>query len=142
MSFISYSFSSFIIIENDESCIYSMRESVAVFRSKEIWNVSCIFIDCDNFNWQASFMTLMTLYDSIHLWFNFLNERSVLMFLMNNQIMSSNLYSDENILFWFACFFWVSWAFANFFLMKSQMSFIFSMMIFVFCVNNRSLINN
>jgi hypothetical protein len=106
--FVFSSSSLFIIIEDDDDCICSMRKSIAVFRSKEIWNVSCIFINCDKSNWQTSFKTFLILYDSIHLWFNFLKDRSILMFLMNNQIMSSNSYSDEDVFFnscvFFACF--------------------------------------
>ncbi len=70
----------FIIIEDDNDCIYSMKKLIAIFRNKEIWKMSCIFINCDKFNWQAYFNIFLTLYDLIHLWFNFLEKRFVFMF--------------------------------------------------------------
>ncbi len=83
-----------------------------------------------------------TIPTSIHLWFNFLDDRLILMFFVNNQIMSSSLYLDENILFSSAYLLCVFYVFANSFLIKSQMFFIFSVIVFVFCVNIRSLIDN
>jgi hypothetical protein len=143
MSSTSYSFfSSSTTIDDESDWIWSMKESLTAIRNKKMWNVSWIFIDCDKSNWQASFNTFLILYESIHLWFNFLNERSILIFFVNNHIRSSNSYSNENDLFWFACFFWVSWAFANFFFVKSQISFIFLAMIAAFCVSTRSLVDN
>ncbi len=144
MSSISYSssFWSSIIIQSDDDCICSVRESIATFRSREIWNVSCIFIDCDRFNWHAFFTIFLILYDSIHLWFSFWDDLFVFMFLMNNHISFSITYSDENAFFWSTYFFWLCCASANFFLVKSQMSLIFSVMIAVFFVNTRSRIDN
>ncbi len=143
MSFTSYSSSLFsTIIESDEDCIWSIKRSVVARRNKEIWNVSWIFINDDKFNWHASFDNLLILYDFIHLWFNFLNDRSILIFFVNNQIMSSNWYSNANVLFLFAYLFCVSCALINFFLMKSQIFFIFFVIVFAFWVNIRSLIDN
>jgi hypothetical protein len=84
----------------------------------------------------------LILYDFIHLWFNFLNDRSILIFLVNNHIMSSTWYSDEDVLCLSACFFCISCALANFFLIKSQTFFIFSTIIVVLCVNIRFLSDN
>jgi hypothetical protein len=138
MSFISYSSSSFITIEDDEDCICSMRRSIAISRSKEIWNVSCIFIDWDKSSWQASLIIFFILYDSIHLWFSFFDDRSVLMFFVDNHIMSSTSYSDESVLFWSTYRFWFFCAFANFFLMKFQISVILLMIFDALRVNIRS----
>jgi hypothetical protein len=55
MSSILYSSFSFIIIDDDDDCICSMKEFVAAFRNREVWKMSCIFIDCDKSNWQAFF---------------------------------------------------------------------------------------
>jgi hypothetical protein len=88
----------FIIIEDDNDCICSMKKLIATFRSRKIWKMSCIFIDCNKFNWQAFFNTFLILYDSIHLWFNFLEERSIFMFLMNNHISFSTTYLNDAFL--------------------------------------------
>jgi hypothetical protein len=87
------------MMTTDDDCIYSMKKLIATFRSREIWKMSCIFVDYDKFNWHASFNILLTLYDSIHLWFNFLEERFVVMFLMNNHISFSTTYSDDAFFF-------------------------------------------
>ncbi len=142
MSSISYSSSSFTTIKIDEDCICSIKRFVAAKRSKEIWNVSWIFIDDDKFNWQTFFDNLLILYDFIHLWFNFLNERSILIFLMNNQIMSCSLYSNELFLFLSACLFCAFWLFANLRLIKFQMSFILSVIFDAFWSWIRSLTNS
>ncbi len=140
MSSTSYSFSSSsTMIENDEDCTCSMKRSVTAERNKDVWNVSCIFIDCDKSSWHASLMTFLILYDSIHLWFSFLNDRSVFMFLMNNHTSFLITYSDESVLFWSTYLFWIFWVCANFFLMKFQMFFIFSAIITAFCASTRSL---
>jgi hypothetical protein len=104
--------------------------------------VSCIFIDDEKSNWQASFNSFLISYDSIYLWFSFLNDRFVLMFLMNNHIVSSTTYLNANVLFRSTYLFWIFWVCANFFLMKSQIFLIFLAMIIVFCVNIRFLIDN
>jgi hypothetical protein len=142
MSFILYSFSSsFIIIEDNEDWICLVKKFVAAKRSNEIWNVSWIFINNDKFNWQAFRDIFLTLYDFIYLWFNFLNNRSILIFLINNHIMSFNWYVDKSVLCLSKCFFDIFCALANFCLIKFQI-FIFSIIIITFHVNTRSLFNN
>ncbi len=125
MSFISYSFSSFITIEDDDDCIWSINEFVETDLNKDVWNVSWIFIDDDKSSWQTSLKIFFILYDSIILWSSLRNDRSILTFLMNNHIMSSALYSDEKFLDLSTCRFCDFWAFVNFSLMNSQMFFIF-----------------
>jgi hypothetical protein len=142
MSSISYSSSLFITIEDDEDWIWSIKEFVTIIRNKNVWKMLCVFIEDSRFNWQAFFRILMTLYDSIYLWFNFLNECSILIFLMNNQIMSSHLYLDDDVFFWSAYLFCMFCVWASFFLINSQMSFIFSTIQTSFCVNTRFLIDN
>jgi hypothetical protein len=144
MSSISYSslFCLSITIESDDDCICFVRESIATFRNSEIWNVSCIFIDCDKSNWHAFFTIFLILYDSIHLWFSFLNDRFVFIFLMNNHIWFSITYSNESVLFWSTYLSWIFWVCANFFLMKSQIFFIFFAMIIAFYVKTRFLADN
>jgi hypothetical protein len=93
-------------------------------------------------SWQEFFNTFLILNDSIYLWFNFLDDRWILMFLMNNQIMSSILYADKNILCRFACFLCIFCALTNLCFVKFQISFIFSMMLAAFCVNNRFFVDN
>jgi hypothetical protein len=119
-----------------------VKESIAAFRNKKIWNVFCIFINYDKSSWHAFFTTFLILYDLIHLWFSFLNDRFVFMFLMNNHILSLITYSDENALFWFAWRFWLFCALTSFFLINFQISFIFSTIKASFYVNIRSLIDN
>ncbi len=142
MSFISYFSSSFTTIKDDDCWICSIKESVAAFRIKDVWKILCIFIDDDKFSWQAFFSIFKILYDSIHLWSSFLNDRFVLMFLMNSHIISFIWYSSERFFFWFAYFFCMFCAFVNFFLMKSQIFFIFSVIVFAFWVNIRSFTDN
>ncbi len=139
ISFISYFSSSSTMIEDDDDCTCSINESIDADLNKKIWNVLCIFIDWDNFSWHASFIIFLILNDSIMLWFNFLNDLVVLMFLINNQTKSSILYSSELIRVLFAWRFCDFWAVTNFYLINFQMFFIFSKMSNAFFVSIRSL---
>ena len=112
------SFSS-TMTENEKSCIYSDNESFEFERSREMWNVSWIFMKSKSFSWQIWFSTRTISNESIILWFNFLNERLVLMFLINNHIFCSIRYSKNFVRCLFANFFWLFWAFIRFFLANS-----------------------
>jgi hypothetical protein len=71
--------------DNDEK-IYSDNESSRFFRSNEIWNIEWRFMSFEKSNLYEFSRFFNILNDFNILWFSFLKDWSICMFLMNNQI--------------------------------------------------------
>ena len=84
----SSSFSS-TMTEGEKDCIWSDSGSFEFERSRKVWNVSWIFMKSESFSWQIWSSIRVISNESIILWFSFLNERLVLMFLIDNHIFCS-----------------------------------------------------
>jgi hypothetical protein len=80
-----------ITIENDEIAIWLETESFETFLNRDVWKMSCIFIESDRFNWQLALSIFFIRYELIIFQFNFFDERAILIFFVDSHTKSSSL---------------------------------------------------
>jgi hypothetical protein len=80
-----------MMIDDDDFNIWLDRKSFDAFLNREIWKMSCIFIESDRFNWQLAFSIFFIRYELIIFEFNFFDERTILIFFVDSHIKSSSL---------------------------------------------------